>query len=266
MGLFLQNVDNADEAHKACAGAAGISFFIAIVTGVVVFLQQSGKINILPGIGNAAYIDVGLFVLIGLGLSFHSRLAAVGGLILYVGERGYMMFQHGFNPGQVVFMVIIGIAFINGIRGAFAWHNYKGEAVTDAASQAAAQDKLLRATENKGGVFGGVLKFIFAFLFLVAAGAASFYLIKNKDSVNVLDWVKEQTSVLVKKTSKTVTKVKKRTSQPLVAPAGPTIKLKLKSGRNFEGVLIKKNGEGYWVFIDGMGEVFFSMKEIAEVA
>ena len=263
MGLFLRDVDDSNGAHKACAGAAGIAFIIAIATGIVVFLQQSGKINILPGLGNLAYIDVGLFILIGVGLCFHSRIAAVVGLILYLGERGFMIMQFGFNPGQIVFAVIFGLAFLNGIRGAFAWHRLKEGAPslepvqTDAIVKAAQ-----REAEGTPSKAGGVIKFILAVIFLVAAGAASFYLVKNQDKFNLIDWVKET----VKTSSKKTTVKSKKPSKPLVAPTGPAIKLKLKSGRDFDGILVKKNGEGYWVFIEGMGDIFFSMSEVAEVS
>ena len=263
MGMFLRDVDDSNGAHKACTGAAGLAFLIAIATGVIVFLQQSGKINIFPGLGNVAYIDVGLFILIGIGLCFHSRIAAAAGLILYLGERGFMIVQFGFNPGQIVFAVIFGLAFLNGIRGAFAWHSLKeGGPSLEGEPTAAIVKAAQREADGTPSKVGGAIKLFLAIIFFIAAGAASFYLVRNQDKFNLIDWVKET----VKTSSKKTTVKSKKPSKPLVAPTGPAIKLKLKSGRDFDGILVKKNGEGYWVFIEGMGDIFFSMSEVAEVS
>ncbi len=119
-----------------------------------------------------------------------------------------------------------------------------------------------REAEGTPSKAGAAIKLILAFIFLTAAGVTSFYLIKNQDKFNLIDWVKET----VKTSSKKPIVKSRKPSKPLVAPKGLAIKLKLKSGRAFEGILVKKNGEGYWVFIEGMGDIFFSMSEVAEVS
>ncbi len=96
-------------------------------------------------------------------------------------------------------------------------------------------------------------------LIAVAIGASS-YLKTNKQTADLY----EEVSQKVKPIIRTITA--KLPIPAKSAPKGESIKLTLKTGRQFEGFLIKKNDQGHWLFVEGTGEVFFSPGEIAEVS
>ena len=73
------------------------------------------------------FIDVGLFVAIALFIRKLSRAAAVCGLLLYWLEQIYAFASVGLESGQVVgiwMIVLLSCAFINGIRGTWAYHRF----------------------------------------------------------------------------------------------------------------------------------------------
>jgi hypothetical protein len=254
MSVFWPDVDDSKRAHQACLNAGGMAFFVALVTGIVAWLQISGKIKMFPGIDKVAFIDVGLFIFIGIGLFFHSRIAAIGGLLLYIAERILMIKMAGFQASQVVAIVIFGLAFINGVRGSFAWHEQKKIAKGEVFEEV--QEEIGKDKPKKNFPF----RTIFLLLALIAVGAIAYFFLIHKGSVPTMASLKQQTKTL----SNTI--IPKKSVQLDVAPQGPSVKLKLKSGRTFEGVLVKKNSEGYWVFMIGTGEVFFSINEVLEVS
>ncbi len=254
MNVFWPDVDDSKSAHKACGTAAGMAFFVAIVTGVVSWLQANHKINLFPGIDKTAYVDVALFILIGVGLCFNSRIAAVAGLLLYIGERIFMIKMTGFHASMGVSVVIFGLAFVNGVRGAFAWHEQKRLAK----GEVALEIKEETTTDKPKKIFPW--RTLFLLIVLLAAGAAAYFFLIHKGSVPTMTSLKQHTQTLSNKI------IPRKSAEVLVAPKGPAIKLKLKSGRTFEGVLARKSSEGYWVFIIGAGEVFFSVNEVAEVS
>lgn len=254
MNVFWPDIDDAKSAHKACLNAAGMAFFVAILTGIIAWLQASGKINILPGIEKMAIVDVGLFVLIGVGLCFHSRIAALAGLLLYMAERAWMIKTSGFQPGQVVGIVLFGLIFANGVRGAFAWHQNKKKEKVEGSLEI--KEEIVEVKPKKNFP----TRELFLLLILLSATGAAYYFLIQKGSSPDIDALKQKASSLVRKVTP------KKVSQSLAAPEDRIIKLKLKSGRLFDGVLVKEDTEGYWVFIEGMGDIFFSMSEVAEVS
>lgn len=132
---FWPSVDTIEESKKACKSAAGISFFVAIVTAAVVMVQTSGKIKIIEGFNQWAYLDAGLFFIIGLGLCWCSRIAALSGLLLYVAERVIMIQQTGMRASQMILPVIITLIFVAGVRGAFAYHVFRKQEKLEEAQQ-----------------------------------------------------------------------------------------------------------------------------------
>ncbi len=96
-------------------------------------------------------------------------------------------------------------------------------------------------------------------LIALAIGASS-YLKTNKETADLYEEVSQKVRPIIR------TIMAKLPIPAKSAPKGESIKLTLKTGRQFEGVLIKKNDQGYWIFVEGTGEVFFSPGEIAEVS
>ncbi|NEQ31463.1 MAG: hypothetical protein F6K04_10725 [Leptolyngbya sp. SIO4C5] len=72
-----------------------------------------------------SFVDVGIFIAIALGIRKLSRIAAILGLIFYVLGQIYMWTTVGFQPNGIPIMAILVMAFINGIRGTFAYHRLR---------------------------------------------------------------------------------------------------------------------------------------------
>jgi hypothetical protein len=109
----VRNEADAETAIKQAWWAA------VIVAGVTTVL---GLLSVL-GLGLGVLIDAGLFALIAVGLSKKLRTAAVCGLLLYVVERVYMWSLVGF--GNPLLPIVLTLAFINGVRGTFAWQKHR---------------------------------------------------------------------------------------------------------------------------------------------
>ncbi|MEM9216666.1 MAG: hypothetical protein AAGD25_20245 [Cyanobacteria bacterium P01_F01_bin.150] len=72
-----------------------------------------------------AFIDVSIYVAIAIGIYRMSRIAAIAGLSLYVINQIYMLTVTGPRASGLGIMLLIVFAFINGIRGTFAYHRLK---------------------------------------------------------------------------------------------------------------------------------------------
>lgn len=64
-----------------------------------------------------------LFLAVAWGLHRMSRTAAVFGLVLYLAERLFMMFETG--PKGIILTVVFALLFGGGIRGTFAFHRFR---------------------------------------------------------------------------------------------------------------------------------------------
>ena len=125
---FWPDIDDMDSAKKAAHTGAGAAFFITLVTGTLTFLETQGYFKLL-GLGPEAYIDAGLFLIIGLGIYFMSRIAALAGLGLYGFEQVVMIKSGG---GRFSLMTIyLVLAFVNSIRATFAYHQIKKDQPKD---------------------------------------------------------------------------------------------------------------------------------------
>ena len=67
-----------------------------------------------------ALLDAAAFAAVAIGLSRRSRVAAVCGLGLYLVEEAYVLSQA--RPFTLLIVVLFTIAFLYGVRGAFALH------------------------------------------------------------------------------------------------------------------------------------------------
>ncbi len=73
-----------------------------------------------------ALVDAAIFGIIAWGIYRMSRVAAVAGLVGYSLEKIYMQATLGSKVGSGLFVaVIIILAFINAVRGTFAYHRMK---------------------------------------------------------------------------------------------------------------------------------------------
>ncbi len=121
---WLVKVDSIEGAKKATAQGYGIAYFVAILTGIIALIAMTTGESI-GGIDAYAIVDVLLMALAGLGMQFYSRIAAVGALVLFVLGKAVMLSEGNMSAGGWVMGIIIIFAFINGIRGTFAYQNFR---------------------------------------------------------------------------------------------------------------------------------------------
>ncbi|HCM41844.1 MAG TPA: hypothetical protein DIS66_00815 [Candidatus Omnitrophica bacterium] len=108
---------------------------------------------------------------------------------------------------------------------------------------------------------GGVLRLLMLLFVLAAVAAIALHYLKtNREASKFYNELNQKAKPMV---ASVASKIPKPVQ---VAPEGPRVKLILKSGRSFEGIFVRKNREGQWLYMDGVGEVFFSVSEIAETA
>ena len=70
-----------------------------------------------------ALLDAVAFAAVAIGLSRGSRVAAVCGLGLYLVEEALVLRQA--RPFTMVIVLLFTVAFVNGVRGAFALHRHE---------------------------------------------------------------------------------------------------------------------------------------------
>lgn len=117
---FWPDVTTLDGASTACRTAMWFSIAVASITALMALIALSG--NVIAGVGASAFVDAALFAAIAFGLSRRSRFAAVSGFLLFLLERIYMIVQTGSVLGAGVLGIVFLIGFLNGVRGAFAYH------------------------------------------------------------------------------------------------------------------------------------------------
>lgn len=122
---FWPDVSDLDGAKEAARYGMWCAVFVACVTAFVVLLTIIFGLSIM-GTKPAALFDAILFAGIAFGLSKNSRIAAVAGFVLFVIEKIYMLVVTGNFLSVGVFGIIIGLGFLNSIRGTFAYWRLSG--------------------------------------------------------------------------------------------------------------------------------------------
>jgi len=109
--LFRPDLSNDVSALTVCHSASWACFIVAIVTAALAIF-----------VNHAAFLDAGLFALIGLGLRKALRTAAVGGFVLYILEQ-----IANIVAGQIpsVVAILISVILFNGIRAAYAYQRLR---------------------------------------------------------------------------------------------------------------------------------------------
>jgi len=125
MSRYWPEIKDVSTAKDAALGAAAASLFIAGVTALLAILSLIYKKPIL-GLHGFALVDAGLFALVAWRIHKMSRTWAVIGLVLYLLEMGERLVNHPSGAVGVLTIIFI-LAFIGGIRGAFAFHRYSKE-------------------------------------------------------------------------------------------------------------------------------------------
>lgn len=117
---FWPTIKDKETATIVAKNASYFVFFIAFLTAIFSIFQ-------LFGASTLGLIDAALFCIIGFGLYKLSRIAAVAGLSIYLLGKVYALITYLAIP-QAFWVILILLAYINGIRATFAYH--KLEAAT----------------------------------------------------------------------------------------------------------------------------------------
>ncbi len=116
------DVSDLDGSKQACYNAAGFAWFMGIATGVIVAMSSAGKLDFLHGlVDKTNYLDTIILILLGLGLFYKSRIAALAALLYVIMNRVLMMQQSGAASGIFATIVQVGV-FLGGVRGSFSYH------------------------------------------------------------------------------------------------------------------------------------------------
>jgi hypothetical protein len=109
-------------AKEAAHQGAGAAILVASVTVLFAILAMFG-IRILSGFSATALFDAAIFGIVAWRIYRMSRAWALVGLIGFMAERAYSLYVRGFTVGAGLFVsIVILFAFINGVRGTFAFH------------------------------------------------------------------------------------------------------------------------------------------------
>ena len=122
MSSYWPEIKDASTAKDAAYGAAAVSVFIAAITALLAILSLVYKKPILD-LDGLALVDAGLFALVGWRIYKMSRPWTVVGLVLYLLEACKRLLRRPSAAVGVMTIIFI-LAFIGGIRGAFAFHRY----------------------------------------------------------------------------------------------------------------------------------------------
>jgi lysylphosphatidylglycerol synthetase-like protein (DUF2156 family) len=121
----------ADLKSAQAAGRQGTVMCVLIMVMTTVVTVMAAVAPLTPGqeAGTTEMIIGAMIVLVIYGtfavmIYKMSRVAAILALLVYVGDRLFMIAQQGVS-GQSVVAILVVFAFINSIRGTFAYHRFR---------------------------------------------------------------------------------------------------------------------------------------------
>lgn len=121
--FFWPDIQTRTDAKNLSQRASVFAFFIAAVTAGAVYLQTHHKIQLMPDLDAASYIDAAAFAVIGFFLLKCSRLAAVSGLVLYSLDQAILIQQNGYRFSILPLLIFFG--FVSAVRATFDYHAMK---------------------------------------------------------------------------------------------------------------------------------------------
>lgn len=126
---LFASVDSLEAAKQTAYQGRAAAILVAVITTafILISIALGGSLGAtMPQVDAWAFWDVGLFVAIAIGIHKLSRVAAVAGLLLYIVEQIAMRAANPSMSGAgVVVAVFLILAFVNGVRGTFAYHRLR---------------------------------------------------------------------------------------------------------------------------------------------
>ena len=129
---FWPTIDSIQTAREAARQGFWASIAVAVITtiAIVAAMALGGALGPID-LGVWAFIDVGIYVAIAIGIRRMSRVAAVLGLVIYMANRVYLWAIAGVRPAGIAMTVILVLAFITGVRGTFAYHRLRKQGIEE---------------------------------------------------------------------------------------------------------------------------------------
>lgn len=120
---LFPSIDGTESAQEVARQGVWASLLVAGFTTFFILLSFAG----VSFLNAWSFLDVAAFVAIAYGIHKMSRIAAMVGLALYVAERVVLWSNPMFKPNAVglIMTIFITFAFINAVRGTFAYHQYR---------------------------------------------------------------------------------------------------------------------------------------------
>jgi hypothetical protein len=125
-------IDSIQTAREAAQQGFWAAIAVAVITSIAILAAMAlgGALGPLD-LGVWAFIDVGIYVAIAIGIRRMSRVAAVLGLVLYIANRIYLWAVLGARPAGIAMTAILVIALLNGVRGTFAYHRLRKQGIEE---------------------------------------------------------------------------------------------------------------------------------------
>ena len=122
MSWYWKEIDDKYSAEDATKAAVGISYFVAGLTTLLAVLSLVYAKPIF-GASGSSLVDAILFFLVAWRMRKLSRAWTIIGLVLYILEAVYAIGTRGGGIGVLTIVFII--AYVNAVRGVFAYHKYQ---------------------------------------------------------------------------------------------------------------------------------------------
>ena len=117
---ILPSISDEQSARKVSRQGVWACGFVALITTLLAVLSHLGQSTHQMSLW--ALLDAVIFAGVGWGIYRLSRIASIGGLLFFVFEKVFMWIDNGISPNALSLVVVF--AFINAIRGTFAFHGY----------------------------------------------------------------------------------------------------------------------------------------------
>ena len=122
MGWFWPEIYDRDTAQDVARRGAWVALIVAGLTALLALLSLTLQ-TVIFGIPPAALLDAVIFAVVGWRIFKMSRAWAVAGMVLYLVETAFGLSRGRFGAIAVIFL----FAFVNAIRGTFAFHRFSQE-------------------------------------------------------------------------------------------------------------------------------------------
>ncbi len=135
--FLLPTITDLKSAQSLAQQGTTVCVLIIVLSSVVAAISTS-----IDGVSPSQWF-VGMMLIYGL-IAFMiyrmSRWAAIAGLVLYLGDRTALLVQQGISINVIVSILFV-FAFINSIRGTFAYHRFRCQRSQALQQAIAASDK-----------------------------------------------------------------------------------------------------------------------------